>query len=132
MRPARRSHRAMADTKSRTCDRLDSSCESLPTAHGRLRSDFAIRTPVRRCAQPWVATRRSAWKGGASAQGRWLRRWGRAKIQLITNERNAAPTRTFQALADRYLKEHAERHKRPRSVEEDRRNLAVHVLPRWA
>src|SRR5262245_15020725 len=44
MRPARRSHRAMADTKSRTCDRLDSSCESLPTAHGRLRSDFAIRT----------------------------------------------------------------------------------------
>jgi integrase len=32
----------------------------------------------------------------------------------------------------RALKEHAERHKRPRSAEEDRRNLAVHVLPKWA
>jgi len=29
------------------------------------------------------------------------------------------------------LKEHAERHKRPRSAEEDRRNLAIHVLPKW-
>lgn len=47
-------------------------------------------------------------------------------------EREKAPTRTFQALADRYLKEHAERHKRPRSAEEDRRNLHVHILPKWA
>jgi hypothetical protein len=30
------------------------------------------------------------------------------------------------------LKEYAERHKRPRSAEEDRRNLTVHVLPKWA
>ena len=49
-----------------------------------------------------------------------------------TKIREAAPTRTFEALAARYLKEHAERHKRPRSAEEDRRNLAVHVLPKWA
>jgi integrase len=53
-------------------------------------------------------------------------------IEARNVERDATPTRTFQALADRYLKEHAERHKRPRSAEEDRRNLAVHVLPRWA
>jgi integrase len=46
-------------------------------------------------------------------------------------EREAAPARTFEALARRYMKEHAERHKRPRSAEEDRRNLAVHVLPKW-
>jgi integrase len=52
-------------------------------------------------------------------------------IEAKRVERDKAPTRTFQALADRYLKEHAERHKRPRSAEEDRRNLRVHVLPKW-
>jgi integrase len=57
---------------------------------------------------------------------------GTNPIEARNAERDAAPTRTFQALADRYLKEHAERHKRPRSAEEDRRNLAVHVLPKWA
>jgi integrase len=57
---------------------------------------------------------------------------GTNPVEARNAEREAAPTRTFQALADRYLKEHAERHKRPRSAEEDRRNLAVHVLPKWA
>src|SRR5262245_6126500 len=57
---------------------------------------------------------------------------GTNPIEARNAEREAAPTRTFQALADRYLKEHAERHKRPRSAEEDRRNLAVHLLPKWA
>ena len=57
---------------------------------------------------------------------------GTNPIEARNAEREAAPTRTFRALADRYLKEHAERHKRPRSAEEDRRNLAVHILPKWA
>jgi integrase len=57
---------------------------------------------------------------------------GTNPIEARNAEREAAPTRTFQALADRYLKEHAERHKRPRSAEEDRRNLSVHILPKWA
>jgi integrase len=57
---------------------------------------------------------------------------GTNPIEARNTEREAAPTRTFQALADRYLNEHAERHKRPRSAEEDRRNLAVHILPKWA
>jgi hypothetical protein len=52
-------------------------------------------------------------------------------IEARDTERATAHTRTFAALADRYLKEHAERHKRPRSAEEDRRNLALHVLPKW-
>jgi integrase len=56
---------------------------------------------------------------------------GTNPIEAKRSEREKAPTRTFQALADRYLKEHAERHKRPRSAEEDRRNLAVHILPKW-
>lgn len=36
---------------------------------------------------------------------------------------------TVQALADRYLVEHAERKKKDSSVEEDRRNLRLHILP---
>src|SRR5262249_58189970 len=56
---------------------------------------------------------------------------GISPIDLKRDERIKAPTRTFQALAERYLKEHAERHKRPRSVEEDRRNLKIHILPKW-
>jgi integrase len=52
-------------------------------------------------------------------------------IEARNTERATAHTRTFAALAARYLTEHAERHKRPRSAEEDRRNLAVHVLPKW-
>lgn len=46
-------------------------------------------------------------------------------------EKDAAPGRTFAAVAARYLAEHAERRKRPRSVAEDKRNLKLHILPRW-
>jgi integrase len=56
---------------------------------------------------------------------------GTNPIEARNVEREAAPARTFEALAARYLREHATRHKRPRSAEEDRRNLAVHVLPKW-
>jgi integrase len=52
-------------------------------------------------------------------------------IEHKRKERADAPTRTFQALSDRYLAEHAERKKRPRSVAEDRRNLNIHILPKW-
>jgi integrase len=44
-------------------------------------------------------------------------------------ERDAAAHRTFQTLAERYLNEHARRHKR--SAAADERNLRLHVLPRW-
>jgi integrase len=40
-----------------------------------------------------------------------------------------ASDRTFAALADRYLTEHAKRFKR--SVDADERNLRVHILPYW-
>jgi hypothetical protein len=40
-----------------------------------------------------------------------------------------APTRTFEALAARYMTEHARRYKR--TAEADQRNLNVHVLPNW-
>src|SRR5215475_829335 len=43
--------------------------------------------------------------------------------------RRGASDQTFEALAARYLTEHAERHKR--SHKRDARNLDLHVLPHW-
>jgi integrase len=40
-----------------------------------------------------------------------------------------ASVRSFAALAERYLNEHARRHKR--TADKDARNLRLHVLPRW-
>lgn len=42
-------------------------------------------------------------------------------------KRRASPT--VRDLADRYLNEHAEPHKKPSSVKADRRNLRLHLLP---
>jgi hypothetical protein len=39
--------------------------------------------------------------------------------------------RTFDRLAERYVREHAERHKREISARMDTRNLRLHVLPKW-
>jgi integrase len=52
-------------------------------------------------------------------------------IEHRQNDRQQAHTRTFGALATRYMTEHAERHKRPKSVREDRANLRLHILPKW-
>src|SRR5690242_11857367 len=46
---------------------------------------------------------------------------------LARDKRTAEPS--VNELADRYLAEYAEPHKKPRSVEEDRRNLALHIRP---
>ena len=46
-------------------------------------------------------------------------------------EREEADSKAFRALAARYLAEHANRYKKPRSVAEDERNLRKHVLPKW-
>lgn len=60
----------------------------------------------------------------------------RAEVALGTNPverkrlaRADAPKRTFAALSERYLNEHARRHKK--SAAADERNLKLHVLPRW-
>ena len=52
-------------------------------------------------------------------------------IDAKRQERSESQSRTFKTLAERYMTEHARRHKRPRSVEEDSRNLNKHVLPKW-
>jgi integrase len=58
-----------------------------------------------------------------------LRRETAAGRNPATHKREA-PARTFAALADRYLVEHARRFKR--SAKQDERNLRLHVLARWA
>jgi integrase len=57
----------------------------------------------------------------------------RAQIAAGKNpsaHKREASARSFAALAERYLTEHARRHKR--SAAKDERNLRLHILPRWA
>jgi integrase len=42
-----------------------------------------------------------------------------------------AASRSFGAVAERYLDEHAKRHKAASSAKEDDRNLKLHILPKW-
>jgi integrase len=50
-------------------------------------------------------------------------------VERKREEREQASTRTFAALAERYMHEHARRHKR--TADADQRNLNLHVLPHW-
>jgi integrase len=56
---------------------------------------------------------------------------GKSPIEIRLAERQSAPARTFEALAQRYLVEYAERRKRPHSVVSDKQNLRVYILPKW-
>jgi integrase len=51
-------------------------------------------------------------------------------IEAKRRERELSQSRTFGALAERYLNEHARRFKK--SAAADERNLRLHVLPKWA
>jgi hypothetical protein len=53
----------------------------------------------------------------------------RARTRSRRSVATEAMTRTFGALADRYLKEHARRFKK--TAEADERALTVHILPKW-
>jgi integrase len=54
---------------------------------------------------------------------------GENPVDAKRRERELSMIKTFQALADRYLNEHARRRKR--SADADDRNLRLHVLPKW-
>ena len=54
---------------------------------------------------------------------------GQNPVERKRHERVTAPTKTFETLAERYLNEHARRHKR--SADADDRNLRLHILPKW-
>jgi integrase len=50
-------------------------------------------------------------------------------VEKKRKDRAEASTRTFQALADRYMTEHARRHKK--TADADERALRLHILPEW-
>jgi integrase len=79
---------------------------------------------------PYPAVSLSAARELAEAQRRVVAK-GHNPVVIRRQERVEAPQKTFKALAARYMAEHADRHKRPRSAAEDRRNLDLHILPRW-
>jgi integrase len=79
---------------------------------------------------PYPAMSLSAARELADAQRRVVAK-GQNPVEIRRQERVEAPQKTFEALAARYMAEHADRHKRPRSAAEDRRNIDLHVLPRW-
>lgn len=54
---------------------------------------------------------------------------GKNPVEAKRQERSEATSKTFGALATRYMREHSERKKR--STGEDDRNLRLHVLPKW-
>lgn len=54
---------------------------------------------------------------------------GRNPVLIKRQTRVDAPTKTFRALSQRYLEEHARRKKR--SYARDESNLRLHVLPKW-
>ena len=129
---AERSPRAAADSKLQTCDKRDSSYELPTTALARslIRHPHTRKT-LRATIGSYPATTLEVARKRAKEMAALIAD-GTNPIEARNAEREAAPTCTFEALASRYLKEHAERPKRPRSAEEDRRNLAVHILPKWA
>jgi integrase len=79
---------------------------------------------------PYPAVTLSAARELAEVQRRVVAK-GQNPVEVRRQERVKAPQKTFEALAARYMAEHADRHKRPRPAAEDRRNLDLHVLPRW-
>jgi integrase len=54
---------------------------------------------------------------------------GTNPVEKKRKDRSEAPVRTFEALAARYMTEHARRHKL--TAEADQRNLNLHILPLW-
>ena len=83
-----------------------------------------------RGAQKWLTLGRHSEITAAEARQRATGLRGRiADGEDPAAARQAIASPTVNDLADRYLAEHAEPHKKPRSVEEDRRNLKLHIRP---
>jgi integrase len=83
-----------------------------------------------RGAQKWLTIGRHGEITVAEARQRATALRGRiADGEDPAAARRAIASPTIADLADRYLAEHAEPHKKPRSVDEDRRNLRLHIRP---
>ena len=56
---------------------------------------------------------------------------GQNPVETRKRERETRASRSFGAVANRYLEEHSKRHNAPSYAKENKRNLKKHVLPRW-
>jgi len=128
---------AKAPTTDRT-EVADARCSGLTfrvTSLGARSWAFRFRDPTtRRPLRATIGTYPDVTLSAARERADEMRRLVAGGVNPIESKRREkadAPNRTFKALSDRYLTEHAERHKRPRSIEEDRRNLKIHILPHW-
>ena len=96
---------------------------------------FRFRDPVtRRLARFTIGRYPDIPLSDARTKGNVLREQVAAGINPADaqeQEREDAPQRKFKVLADRYMKEHARRHKRASSADGDELNLKTHVLPIW-
>lgn len=56
---------------------------------------------------------------------------GTNPVAMRRRARDEAASKTFAALAERYLNEHARRKNRPNTVDINERTLRLHILPAW-
>jgi integrase len=95
----------------------------------RCHNPFAGRQTARVTIGPWPTVTLAE----ARARAGEMRRQVLAGTPLVSKpkHRAAAAAQTFAHLAQRYLTEHAERHKKAASARLDEGNLRLHVLPHW-
>src|SRR4051794_12202117 len=115
----------------------DSRCPGLEfrvTSGGARSWSFRFRDPQSgRVKRATIGTYPEISLADARRRGNDLRRAvgaGLNPVEEKRRQREESQTKTFAALAERYLNEHARRFKR--SAATDERNLRLHVLPHWA
>jgi integrase len=139
--------KAVAQPKKGRRDITDAKCTGLVfriTANGARSWSFRFRDPQSgqqtrvglgsypavSLAQARAAVERGTGKGADRVEPlRAVVAAGGNPVELRRRGRIEAPKATFGYLAERYMTEHAERHKR--SAPADRRNLDLHILPKW-
>ena len=96
---------------------------------------FRFRDPItRRTLRATIGPYPDVGLAAARERGDELRGMVAAGVNPVEHRRKArveASSRTFRTLAARFIAEHAKRRKRARSIEEDERNLKLHILPKW-
>jgi integrase len=128
--------RGLKAPRSSRLDIADLACSGLwfrVTAAGARSFNFRFRDPVtRRTSRITIGSYPAVGLGGAREIADAYRRAvarGENPAAEKRKARDEAATKTFGALAARYMNEHAKRRKR--SWPADERNLRLHVLPRW-
>lgn len=103
------------------------------TAAGAQSFNFRFRDPASgKTTRATIGSYPAVTLAKARAKAEALRKQVAHGVNPIVAKRQAraeVDTKTFAALAERYLEEHSRRHKR--SAAADERNLRLHVLPAW-